>query len=109
MQHPLFHASDHLQSGGVTRLSVEACREKRAYEVGGETRPHDLRAEAEDVHVVVLDSLVRGVGVVTDRRTNAGDLARGDRGADAGAADENAALGLPGLYRGAELRGRSEG
>ena len=58
----------------------------------GERRPDDLGAEAEHVHVVVLDALVRRVDVVADRRADPGDLAGGDRGADARAADEDAAL-----------------
>ncbi len=89
----------------MTFFSVETCRQKRAHEVGGEARPDDLRAETEDVHVVVLDSLVGGVDVVADGCPNPGDLARGNRRADAGAADEHAALGLAVLDRGAELGG----
>ncbi len=87
----------------MTLFSVEACGQKRAHEVGGEARADHLRAEAEDVHVVVLDSLVRGVDVMTDGCPDTGDLARGDGGADAGAADENAALGLTILDGRAEL------
>ena len=51
----------------------------------------------------MLDSLARGVDVVTDGCPDADDLARGDRGAHAGTADEDAALGLSVLDRGAEL------
>ncbi len=87
----------------MTLFSVEPCREKRAHEVRGEARADNLGAEAEDVHVVVLDALVRGVDVVTDRCPDADDLARGHRSADTGTADEDAALGLPVLERGAEL------
>ena len=87
----------------MTFFSVETCRKKRAHEIGGETRAYHLRAEADDIHVVVLDSLVRGVHVVADRCPDPGDRARGDRGADTGAADEHATLGLSVLDRRAEL------
>jgi len=87
----------------VTLFSVEPGREKRAHEVCGEAWAYDLRAEAEDVHVVVLDPLVRGVDVVADRCPDAGDLGRGDRGAHARAADEHTSFRLAVLERGAEL------
>ena len=63
----------------------------------------DLRAEAEHVHVVVLDRLVGAVEVVADRRADAGHLAGRDRRAGARAADEDAALGLAALDRLADL------
>src|SRR5207249_1808732 len=52
---------------------------------------------------VVLDALMRGVGVVADRRADPGQLAGGDRGADAGAADEDAAVRVTGEDRLADL------
>src|SRR5206468_2514269 len=64
-----------------------------------------LRAEAEDVHVVVLDALVRGVDVVADRRANPGHLAGRDRGTDPGAADEHAPLGVAVQDRLADVAG----
>jgi hypothetical protein len=50
----------------------------------------------------VLDGLVRGVGVVADRRSNAGNLVAGDRRADAGATGEDPALGGTVQDRGAD-------
>ena len=67
-----------------------ACRD-----LAGERGADDARAEAQHVHVVVLDRLMRGVGVVAHRRANAGELVRGNRDAGAAAADDDAALGLP--------------
>jgi hypothetical protein len=55
---------------------------------------HDARAEAENVHVVVLHSLAGGVGVVTDAGANSADLVRRDRRADAAAADKDSALDI---------------
>ena len=51
----------------------------------------------------MLDALVRGVDVVADRGADPRELAGGDRGADARAADEDAPLGLAGQDRLAEL------
>ena len=77
--------------------------EERAHELGGEARPDHLGAEAEHVHVVVLDALVRGVDVVADRRADPDELARRHGRADAGAADEHAALGTAVENRVAQL------
>src|SRR5207244_1077534 len=60
----------------------------------GERLADDLGAEAEYVDVVVLDTLVRRVDVVAERGANAGHLVGGNAGADAGAADHHAAVGL---------------
>src|SRR5262249_1789388 len=65
-------------------------------ELARDRRADDLGSQAEDVHVVVLDALVRAVRVVADRRPDAYDLARGDSRADARAADEHAALRVAG-------------
>src|SRR6476659_5267228 len=42
----------------------------------------DPRSEGEDVHVVVLDALMGRIAVVTQAGADAGQLVRGDRGAD---------------------------
>ena len=83
-----------LQSSDVPLPAVELRAEERAHELGGELGADHLGAEAEHVHVVVLDALVRRVGVVADRGADPGELAGRDRGADARAADEDAALGV---------------
>src|ERR687898_210433 len=84
-----FHRSDLFQSLDITLAAVESCPEERCDELGGQFRADDFRAEAEHVHVVVLDPLVGGIGVVTDRGPDSGQLAGGDRGADARAAHED--------------------
>ena len=65
-----FQLLDLLQSSDVTLAAVETCREEGAHELRRELAADHLRAEAEHVHVVVLDALVRGVGVVADRRSD---------------------------------------
>src|SRR5438270_1263707 len=90
--HLPFHGSDLSQPPYVTIAAVESCPDQGAHQLGGEARPDHPRAQAEHVHVVVLDALVRRVGVVARRGANPADLCGCERGADAGAADENAAL-----------------
>ena len=54
----------------------------------------DARAEDEDVHIVMLDALVGRVRIVGESGADAGDFVGGNGGADAAAADEDAALGF---------------
>src|SRR3954463_9219143 len=93
--HRPFHLGHLFEALRVARLlRVEPRGNERGYELARERRAHDLRAEAEHVHVVVLDALMGAVGVVADRGANAEDLAGGDGSADAGTADEDSALRL---------------
>src|SRR5690606_21774489 len=55
--------------------------------------------QAEHVHVVVLDTLVRGIGVVAQRGVNSRHLVGGDARADAAAAHHDPALYLTGNHR----------
>src|ERR1700730_534719 len=103
--HLPFHRFNLFQSLYITLAAVESCPEERAHELDGEAGPDHLRAEAEDVHVVVLDALVRGVDVVTDRSADAAHLRGGNRSADAGAADKDAPLRPAALDRLPELPG----
>src|ERR1044072_8124398 len=100
-----FHLFDLLKPSDVALASVEACAQERSCQLGREFFPHDLGAEAQDIHVVVLYPLVRRVGVVADRAADAGNLVHRDRGADPGAADEQRALGLAGADRVPDLPG----
>src|SRR5437870_4462338 len=101
--HPPFHGGHLLEPRDVARATVEARGEERGDELARKRRANDFRAEAEHVHVVVLDTLVRAVGVVADRGADPRELAGGDRGADAGAADDDPALGVAGDDRPADL------
>src|SRR5262249_2060964 len=94
--HPPFHGSHLLQPCHVALAAVEAGCKDDADELARDRRPDDLGAEAEDVHVVVLDRLVRAVEVVADSGTDAGHLAGGDRRPGTGSADQDAALGAAG-------------
>ena len=74
-----------------------AARKALAQETAVST-PMTRAPEGEHVHVVVLDALAGGVGVVADRARMPRHLGGGDRGAHAAAADEDAPirLDLPG-------------
>src|ERR671918_653261 len=93
MPHP-FHNFDLLQPLTVPVSAVELRAQEGPHELAGQLRADHLGSEAENVHVVVLDALVRRVRVVADRGTDPSKLVRGHGGADAGAADEYAALCL---------------
>src|SRR5215831_18198363 len=91
----LFHRLYLPQPVQISPLGDECCAEKRLDQLARQRLADDLRAEAEDVHVVVLDALMGRIRIVADRRPDPVDLARGDRRPDARAADEDAALRLP--------------
>jgi len=60
----------------------------------GQLRSYDTRTEDQHVHVIVFDTLVRGVAVMTKAGTYAGDFVSSDGCAHAAAADENSAFGF---------------
>src|SRR4249920_3067155 len=91
-----FESLDFLQTEHVSFAAVEGGTEKYPDEIGGKLRADHLGAQAEHVHVVVLDALVGGVDVVADRGANARELAGRHARADARTADEDAALGVAG-------------
>src|SRR6266550_1109313 len=89
----LLHLLDLLQPTHVALSTVEFRTQERAHELAGQLCADDLRAETEHVHVIVLAPLVRRLRVVTDCRSDARELAGGDRRADARAAHQYSALG----------------
>ena len=66
---------------------------KRLDQFVGQRNTDDPAAQNQDVHVIVLDTLVRGIDVVADGGAHALYLVRGDRSADTTAADQHSALG----------------
>src|SRR5918999_1312801 len=108
-----FQFLDLLQPTHVASPAVEFRIEEGSSQLGCELLADDLRADAEHVHVVVLDTLVRRVRVVARRGANTGEFAGGDRRANARAADQDTTLGsarfdrladLPRLVRIVDLR-----
>src|ERR1051326_3396186 len=98
-----FHFLDLLKPAHVALAAVEAGSEEGAHQLGRQFGADHLRAQAEHVHVVVLDALVRGVRVVANGRANPGDLARRHRSAHSRAANEDGALGVAAANRLADL------
>src|SRR5437773_4829238 len=79
---------DLAQAAHVPLLAAEARGHEGAHQLHGEGRTDDPSAQDEHVHVVVLDPLMRRVGVVADRGPDPRQLARRHRGPDAAAADQ---------------------
>jgi transketolase len=94
---------DLFQPSYVTLASLELCLEVRAHQLSRELGPHNLGAEAEDVHVVVLDTLVRRVGVVADGCSDSDELVGRHGSPDAGATDEHPSVRLARKHGFAEL------
>src|SRR6059058_2333385 len=69
LHHP-FHLCDLQQPCDITLAAVERRVHECRHELARERRADDLRAEAKNVHVVVLDTLMRAVGVVADGRAD---------------------------------------
>src|SRR5918992_4698687 len=99
------HLLDFRKPAHVALPTVEPGAEESADQLSRQVRPHHSRADAEHVHVVVLDALVRRVRVVTGRGPDARELRRGDRGARTRPADEDCTLGQPAANRVADLLG----
>lgn len=77
-------------------IFARECRAKKdRNKVTGKCGPYDAGAETQDVHVVVLHRLPRGVAVMTDGRAHAGEFVRGDSDAGAAAAHDEAAVHTP--------------
>jgi len=84
----LLHAVAEILVGG--EFGGEVGRDEVHREPGAD----DLRADAHDVDVVVLDALMCGMNVVADRRADALHLVGRDRSADPGSANHDAARGF---------------
>jgi VWFA-related protein len=78
----------------VTLFGAEPGGEEGFNQHAGERRTDDARPDAEHVDIVVLDTLARGVRVVTDRRANPWELGGRDRDAGAASAEQHPSIGL---------------
>jgi len=61
---------------------------------GRQFQAYYSRTEADQVHIIMLNPLMGGIGVMAQSGPYSGYLVCSNRGADAGTADENAPLGL---------------
>ena len=86
--------ADGLDLGSGTALGVEAVLEPVDSQLLGELDADDALAHAEDLGVVGQDGALDGEGVVGCHGADAGNLVGGDGDAQAGSADEEAAVSL---------------
>ena len=73
-------------------LVRELCAEEGIDDLAGQRRSDNPRADAEHVHIVVLDGLMRGVSVVADGGADAWKFIGRNRHAGATSADDHAAV-----------------
>jgi len=83
------------QAATVARRPAESRIEKYLNQVPGERVADHQSAKADQVQIIVLNALVRGKSVVNQARPHARHLVGSDTGANAAAADGDAALHLP--------------
>ena len=91
----LFQNLDFIHAPGVSLYIGKPGCQKSPRDFKGRHRTDDPGTEAEDVHVVVLDSLMSGIGVMTDRCADADDLVRRNARPDSAPADKDATFRLP--------------
>ena len=90
----LFDGGDFADPADVAFFAGEFGVEKGPDDHFGDFGADDPGAEAEDIGVVVLDTLGGGIHIVAEGGTNPGHFIRGHTGADAAAAQEDAAVRL---------------
>ena len=73
-------------------LARESCRGERANQLVRERFADDASPENQNIHVVVLDALVGGVGIVAESRSHSPDLIGRHRCANTAAAYQNTTL-----------------
>jgi hypothetical protein len=87
------------QAAQVSRGLTELGGQKRLHDIPGHARPRRPAADADDVHVVVLDALACGKMVMDEPGADTWNLVRADRGAHTAAADGHSALERPCRHR----------
>ena len=85
-------------------LAAERRVQKGVHHFARQLAADHATAEHEHVHVVVLDPLVRGIGVVAQAGADAGNAVGRHRGADAAAAQDDPAIGAVFAQGGADGR-----
>src|SRR5262249_28418034 len=88
----LLQARHLAQAAQVSRGLTELGAEEGLHEVPGHAGPSRAAADADDVHVVVLDALRRGEMVMDQPGPDARNLVRADGGPDTAATDGHTAL-----------------
>src|SRR5262245_34352742 len=76
-----FDGENLVEPAPMARFARECGGEENSNQVTGKCGPDDAGTETQDVHIVVLHRLPRGVAVVTDGRAHAWKFVRGNRDA----------------------------
>ena len=82
----------------MPRFSGKSGIEEDFRKFQGQRRSDDPCPQDENVHVVVLNSLAGGIGVVAQPRADSRDLVGGNAHAHTAAADEDPSVGPPVRY-----------
>src|SRR5271163_2276122 len=93
-EHSGFERFHFVETANVAHLIGKFRAQKRFHEIFGELFADDAATEHQDIHVVVLDALMRGIGVVADGGANAVNFIGGHADANTAAAHEHATVGL---------------
>lgn len=94
------------QSGCVSGSGAIASIQEGSHDFESEFGTDHASADAEDVHVVVLDTLPGRVGVVADASADAGEFVGSYAHADAGTADQDPAIDLASDHFGRDRLGK---
>ena len=87
-----FRLENLAQAPGEALLVAVAGVQKGCHEFRSQRQADNPPSQAQDVEIVVLDSLAGGIRVMTNARPHALELVRGNSGSDAAAANDDAAL-----------------
>jgi len=91
----MFQQSDFFQPPQVPCCLAELGRQERPDQVPGDGRTHRSATHANDVEVIIFNSLPGGESVVDQSSSNSRNLVGANRHADATAANRDAAIYLP--------------
>src|SRR5215468_11507217 len=86
------------QTAQVSFRLTELSSEKRLHQIPSDCRSHRPAAHAQDVHVIVLDSLLGGEVIVDERRADTPNFVGAHRRANPAATDGHTAVHLSGDY-----------
>src|SRR5262249_17378966 len=91
-----FEGLDLIQPPDMAILAKKFRAEESAGQFAGDFRPDDARAENQDIHIVVLDSLMGRMNIVAKPGAYARNLVGGDGRAHTAATHDDAPFCLPG-------------
>jgi hypothetical protein len=94
-QHPALNVGDFGHSGSVPGGGAVTGVEERLDDFKGDLRTDNTSTDAEDVHVVVFNSLTSRVGVVAKAGADSRELVGSDAYAHSGATNKNPAIDFP--------------